>query len=99
MCIRRFSSRAASRRIWLSDNADFKATVAGEKDINRGILFPPLAVTRMMAERVGWVPAAARRTRPAGRARRVVGTAPADSGEDGGVRVWRGRWGKWEPDT
>ena len=68
--IRRFSSRACSSRSWLELRADLKATVAGAKEMSRGIILPPLVVTRMMAERVPLGPAT--RTRPAGRARRVV---------------------------
>ena len=55
--------------------------MAGVKEMRRGIILPPLAVTRIIALLVPLGPAT--RTRPAGR----VLTAVPDSGDEGGVRV------------
>ena len=71
----------ASKRRCVSDKAVLRAMEAGAKEINRGIIFPPRAVTRMMALRVPFGPAT--RTRPVGKDLMVV---VPDSGEEGGVR-------------
>jgi len=71
-----------SNRRWVSDKAVLRAIEAGVKEINRGIILPPLAVTRMMALRVPLGPAT--RTRPVGKDLMVV---VPDSGEEGGVSV------------
>ena len=75
-----------------------KATEAGAKEMSRGIIFPPRAVTRMMALRVPLGPVT--RTKPVGRLRTwwlpPPPPLPADSGEEGGVRVWMGMDGRPE---
>ena len=59
---------------------------AGVKEIRRGIILPPRAVTRMMALRVPLGPAT--RTRPVGKdLMEVFEEDVPDSGEEGGVRV------------
>ena len=66
--------------------------------MSRGIIFPPRAVTRMMALRVPLGPVT--RTKPVGRLRTwwlpPPPPLPADSGEEGGVRVWMGMDGRPE---
>ena len=61
---------------------------AGAKEMSRGIIFPPRAVTRIMALRVPFGPVT--RTRPVGRLRTVWPPPMPDSGEEGGVSVWMG---------
>jgi len=70
-----------SRRRCVSDKAVLRAIEAGVKEINLGIIFPPLAVTLIMALRVPLGPATL--TRPVGKDLIVV----PDSGDEGGVRV------------
>lgn len=55
------------------------------KEMSLGIIFPPLAVTRMMALRVPLGPVTL--TRPVGKDFKEEGP---DSGEEGGVRGWGG---------
>ena len=71
-----------SRRRCVSDKAVLRAIEAGVKEINLGIIFPPLAVTLIMALRVPLGPATL--TRPVGKDLIVV---VPDSGDEGGVRV------------
>jgi len=82
--------RACSNRKWVSER-DLKAE-AGAKEMSRGIIFPPRAVTRMMALRVPFGPVT--RTSPVGRLRTEEGWPPPppmpDSGDEGGVSVWMG---------
>lgn len=75
-----------SSRRCVSDKAVLRAIEAGVKEINLGIIFPPLAVTLIMALLVPLGPATL--TRPVGNDLTVV----PDSGEDGGVRVCGGVW-------
>ena len=102
MCILRFSSPPpprpeSPRRKWGSGR-DFKLgwdeeeedeEFEGAKEINFGIILPPLAVTRMIALRVPFGPATL--TRPVGKERRRDGEEEEVevtlSGEEGGVRV------------
>lgn len=74
-----------SKRRCVSDKAVLRAIEAGVKEINRGIIFPPRAVTLIMALLVPLGPAT--RTSPVGKDLMVV---VPDSGEEGGVRVWTG---------
>ena len=106
MCILRFSSPPprpeSPRRKWGSGR-DFKPRweeeeeefeeFDGAKEINFGIILPPLAVTRMIALRVPFGPATL--TRPVGKERSREGEEEEVeevtlSGEEGGVSVWRG---------
>jgi len=106
LCILRFSSPPpprpeSPRRKWGSGR-DFKLgweeeeedeEFEGAKEINFGIILPPLAVTRMIALRVPFGPATL--TRPVGKERRREGEEEEVeevtlSGEEGGVSVWRG---------
>ena len=105
MCIRRFSSPPrpeSPRRKWGSGRAfkprweeedeEEEEEEEGAKEINLGIILPPLAVTRMIALRVPFGPATL--TRPVGKERRSEGEEEEVevtlSGEEGGVRVCRG---------
>ena len=78
---------------WEEEEDEDEEEFEGAKEINFGIILPPLAVTRMIALRVPFGPATL--TRPVGKERRRDGEEEEEvevtlSGEEGGVRVWRG---------
>ena len=71
MWIRRFSSvTEASMRRFVSDKEVLRLFAGGVKDINRGIILPPLAVTLIMALLVPLGPVT--RTKPVGKDFSVV---------------------------
>merc|ERR1711936_1513500 len=69
-----------SRRRFVSDKELLRAMEEGVKEMSLGIIFPPLAVTRMMALLVPLGPVTL--TRPVGKD--LIEVAP-DSGEEGGA--------------
>jgi len=78
---------------WEEEEEEEFEEFEGAKEINFGIILPPLAVTRMIALRVPFGPATL--TRPVGKERRREGEEEEVeevtlSGEEGGVSVCRG---------